>query len=116
MSEHFLIFNFQNAGSISVAKGGRGDPPGLDFRKEILPAKISPRSAWLGATGFDEATIRPIRGTVERTRTLHGHSAPKWSNGLFGNLGKLFADNEKVGRGGGDRTHDLRLKRPLLYH
>jgi hypothetical protein len=21
-----------------------------------------------------------------------------------------------VGRGGGDRTHDLRLKRPLLYH
>ena len=20
------------------------------------------------------------------------------------------------GRGGGDRTHDLRLKRPLLYH
>jgi len=24
--------------------------------------------------------------------------------------------NEKAGRGGGDRTHDLRLKRPLLYH
>ena len=23
---------------------------------------------------------------------------------------------KKVGRGGGDRTHDLRLKRPLLYH
>ena len=23
---------------------------------------------------------------------------------------------EDVGRGGGDRTHDLRLKRPLLYH
>jgi hypothetical protein len=22
----------------------------------------------------------------------------------------------KFGRGGGDRTHDLRLKRPLLYH
>jgi hypothetical protein len=21
-----------------------------------------------------------------------------------------------IGRGGGDRTHDLRLKRPLLYH
>jgi len=24
--------------------------------------------------------------------------------------------SEKAGRGGGDRTHDLRLKRPLLYH
>ena len=23
---------------------------------------------------------------------------------------------ERLGRGGGDRTHDLRLKRPLLYH
>ena len=23
---------------------------------------------------------------------------------------------ESFGRGGGDRTHDLRLKRPLLYH
>jgi hypothetical protein len=23
---------------------------------------------------------------------------------------------ERFGRGGGDRTHDLRLKRPLLYH
>jgi hypothetical protein len=23
---------------------------------------------------------------------------------------------ESLGRGGGDRTHDLRLKRPLLYH
>jgi len=22
----------------------------------------------------------------------------------------------RIGRGGGDRTHDLRLKRPLLYH
>jgi hypothetical protein len=22
----------------------------------------------------------------------------------------------EFGRGGGDRTHDLRLKRPLLYH
>jgi hypothetical protein len=25
-------------------------------------------------------------------------------------------DLREVGRGGGDRTHDLRLKRPLLYH
>jgi hypothetical protein len=24
--------------------------------------------------------------------------------------------SRKPGRGGGDRTHDLRLKRPLLYH
>jgi hypothetical protein len=24
--------------------------------------------------------------------------------------------NSTIGRGGGDRTHDLRLKRPLLYH
>ena len=24
--------------------------------------------------------------------------------------------NGTYGRGGGDRTHDLRLKRPLLYH
>jgi hypothetical protein len=23
---------------------------------------------------------------------------------------------KEFGRGGGDRTHDLRLKRPLLYH
>ena len=23
---------------------------------------------------------------------------------------------KEIGRGGGDRTHDLRLKRPLLYH
>ncbi len=29
---------------------------------------------------------------------------------------KSFVKNEKTGRGGGDRTHDLRLKRPLLYH
>jgi hypothetical protein len=29
---------------------------------------------------------------------------------------KLFGTHEMVGRGGGDRTHDLRLKRPLLYH
>jgi hypothetical protein len=29
---------------------------------------------------------------------------------------KLFEANGMVGRGGGDRTHDLRLKRPLLYH
>jgi hypothetical protein len=30
----------------------------------------------------------------------------------------IRSDNgpEFVGRGGGDRTHDLRLKRPLLYH
>jgi hypothetical protein len=28
---------------------------------------------------------------------------------------KPFAYLE-FGRGGGDRTHDLRLKRPLLYH
>jgi hypothetical protein len=27
-----------------------------------------------------------------------------------------FEVPEWVGRGGGDRTHDLRLKRPLLYH
>lgn len=29
-----------------------------------------------------------------------------------GNLSKHWS----FGRGGGDRTHDLRLKRPLLYH
>lgn len=29
---------------------------------------------------------------------------------------KVFETNGIVGRGGGDRTHDLRLKRPLLYH
>jgi hypothetical protein len=27
-----------------------------------------------------------------------------------------FVSLRKIGRGGGDRTHDLRLKRPLLYH
>ena len=26
------------------------------------------------------------------------------------------AEHDTIGRGGGDRTHDLRLKRPLLYH
>ena len=31
-------------------------------------------------------------------------------------FGKSCEVNEKAGRGGGDRTHDLRLKRPLLYH
>jgi hypothetical protein len=31
-------------------------------------------------------------------------------------INKSFVTNEKTGRGGGDRTHDLRLKRPLLYH
>ena len=29
---------------------------------------------------------------------------------------KSFNVYQKTGRGGGDRTHDLRLKRPLLYH
>ena len=29
---------------------------------------------------------------------------------------QLTARKENIGRGGGDRTHDLRLKRPLLYH
>jgi hypothetical protein len=29
---------------------------------------------------------------------------------------KCLPARRKVGRGGGDRTHDLRLKRPLLYH
>ncbi len=29
--------------------------------------------------------------------------------------GKPF-NVKRIGRGGGDRTHDLRLKRPLLYH
>jgi hypothetical protein len=26
------------------------------------------------------------------------------------------SNNAMFGRGGGDRTHDQRLKRPLLYH
>ena len=30
--------------------------------------------------------------------------------------GVRAVSEEDVGRGGGDRTHDLRLKRPLLYH
>ena len=37
---------------------------------------------------------------------------------VYENDGELtigFSD-DWVGRGGGDRTHDLRLKRPLLYH
>jgi hypothetical protein len=29
---------------------------------------------------------------------------------------KCLPIKRMVGRGGGDRTHDLRLKRPLLYH
>jgi hypothetical protein len=29
---------------------------------------------------------------------------------------KCLPIRRMVGRGGGDRTHDLRLKRPLLYH
>ena len=29
---------------------------------------------------------------------------------------KSLPISRMVGRGGGDRTHDLRLKRPLLYH
>jgi integrase/recombinase XerD len=28
----------------------------------------------------------------------------------------LVFSRRRIGRGGGDRTHDLRLKRPLLYH
>jgi hypothetical protein len=31
-------------------------------------------------------------------------------------LKSLIPQSLSVGRGGGDRTHDLRLKRPLLYH
>jgi hypothetical protein len=48
---------------------------------------------------------------------------PTWgqNQGLLGpNLGftggKGNRLNRTFGRGGGDRTHDLRLKRPLLYH
>jgi hypothetical protein len=29
---------------------------------------------------------------------------------------QLVEELSRFGRGGGDRTHDLRLKRPLLYH
>jgi hypothetical protein len=39
-------------------------------------------------------------------------NAPPSSLGFF----QLQQNQEDVGRGGGDRTHDLRLKRPLLYH
>ena len=31
-------------------------------------------------------------------------------------FGKCPPVRKMDGRGGGDRTHDLRLKRPLLYH
>src|SRR5215469_14019536 len=38
--------------------------------------------------------------------------------GLFPTTICKTSDMNKIrgGRGGGDRTHDLRLKRPLLYH
>jgi hypothetical protein len=36
--------------------------------------------------------------------------------GCSGNARSLMFYLRFLGRGGGDRTHDLRLKRPLLYH
>ena len=45
-------------------------------------------------------------------RWLERFSAPLSS---LANL-QLARKKRNVGRGGGDRTHDLRLKRPLLYH
>jgi hypothetical protein len=37
---------------------------------------------------------------------------PRWPQETL----KIITNEEGDGRGGGDRTHDLRLKRPLLYH
>ena len=36
--------------------------------------------------------------------------------GLVLNRLAIPQNKKMLGRGGGDRTHDLRLKRPLLYH
>jgi len=36
VSEHFLIFDFQNAGSMAVAWVGEGEPPACPGQKELL--------------------------------------------------------------------------------
>ena len=40
-----------------------------------------------------------------RTRTIHGQSAPKCSNGHFWRFSKCCKQRFYVGRGGGDRIH-----------
>src|SRR5215467_9201607 len=58
---------------------------------------------------------------MRRTRTIHGQSAPKCSNAILGDSNKSFADNQKLGRGGGDRrdtpnskSHRSMALQPLL--
>jgi len=65
--------------------------------------------------------------TRSRQEQIEADLRAAWSNDpLIGEVharytGKRVArtavfSRRRVGRGGGDRTHDLRLKRPLLYH
>ena len=51
--------------------------------------------------------VPSLRTTVRKVHAGHTPSASSRSS--------FFSDG-RIGRGGGDRTHDLRLKRPLLYH
>ena len=60
-------------------------------------------------TAFINTTLWDRRLESGRQRELN---APLSS---LANL-QLKVTKEDIGRGGGDRTHDLRLKRPLLYH
>ena len=54
-------------------------------------------------------------GQLMPTRTLHGHSAPKCSNDIFGQSSKDFVFLEKDGAPGQIRTGDPLLRRQTLY-
>jgi hypothetical protein len=63
-----------------------------------------------------EANSKVVRLVIsaqgDRGRKGSSVNAPSSSLGFF----QVQENQEDIGRGGGDRTHDLRLKRPLLYH
>jgi hypothetical protein len=62
------------------------------------------------------APVVPSRGSPRDFGTISEQNyAPEYRK-LADQRTKANRIIRTFGRGGGDRTHDLRLKRPLLYH
>src|SRR5437773_4291766 len=71
---------------------------------------------WLGLTMHRYSSLRlssPPHGDELLHSSLQVRLAQKY---LPINHREPIEEKRDIGRGGGDRTHDLRLKRPLLYH
>ena len=100
------------------------------IKSEARPLRFGRSACWQVAVEPFHATLprrEPIfrrYDLVRRTRSslvpLKTRSKPGPQISLPRLPSRVFPEflpvRRMIGRGGGDRTHDLRLKRPLLYH